>query len=70
MLRKHKILANVHYYPIHLHPYYKKLGFKKGDFPNAEIYSSQAISIPLFLGLKKSQQLYVVEIIKNFSRVL
>jgi UDP-4-amino-4,6-dideoxy-N-acetyl-beta-L-altrosamine transaminase len=69
-LRKHKILANVHYYPIHLHPYYKKLGFKKGDFPNAEIYSSQAISIPLFLGLKKSQQLYVVEIIKNFSRVL
>jgi dTDP-4-amino-4,6-dideoxygalactose transaminase len=37
-LRKHNILAQVHYVPVHLLPYYKALGWKKGDFPNAEKY--------------------------------
>jgi hypothetical protein len=35
-LKEHGIGVNVHYIPIHLHPYYQKLGFKRGDFPEAE----------------------------------
>ena len=47
-MRKKKIGVNVHYIPIHLQPYYKKLNFKKGDFPVSEAYYDSAISIPLY----------------------
>ncbi len=46
-LSKFKIGTQLHYLPIHLQPYYKKLGFRKGDFLNAEKYSRKALSIPL-----------------------
>ena len=48
--------VNVHYIPIHLHPYYSKFGFKVGDFPNAEAYYERAISIPLFHSMTLEQQ--------------
>ena len=41
--------VNLHYIPIHLHPYYSNMGFKKGDYPEAEAYYSEAISIPIYL---------------------
>ncbi|MDA8709154.1 UDP-4-amino-4,6-dideoxy-N-acetyl-beta-L-altrosamine transaminase [Gammaproteobacteria bacterium] len=47
-LRELGIGVNLHYIPIHLHPYYQNLGFQKGDFPNAEIFYSEAISLPMF----------------------
>ena len=47
-LRDSGIGVNLHYIPIHLHPYYENLGFRKGDFPNAESFYSEAISIPMF----------------------
>ncbi|MDA9693774.1 UDP-4-amino-4,6-dideoxy-N-acetyl-beta-L-altrosamine transaminase, partial [Prochlorococcus sp. AH-736-P13] len=37
-MRKNNIGVQLHYQPVHLQPYYKKLGFKEGDFPNAEVY--------------------------------
>lgn len=46
-LSKFKIGTQLHYLPIHLQPYYKKLGFRKGDYLNAERYSQKALSIPL-----------------------
>jgi len=55
-LRNKGIGVNVHYIPIHLHPYYSKLGFKVGDFPNAEAYYERAISIPLFHSMTPQQQ--------------
>ncbi|MCE3232168.1 MAG: synthase [Rickettsiaceae bacterium] len=64
-LRAAGIGVNVHYIPIHLQPYYSKLGFKPGDFPNAEKYYSGAISIPLFSSMKDQEQDYVVQTIKN-----
>lgn len=67
-LRENKIFVNLHYLPVHLHPYYKKYNFKKGDFPNAEIYSQTALSIPIFPNLKINDQLKVVKIIKNFFK--
>ncbi|MFT6072950.1 MAG: UDP-4-amino-4,6-dideoxy-N-acetyl-beta-L-altrosamine transaminase [Alphaproteobacteria bacterium] len=47
-LRSHDIGVNVHYIPIHTHPFYQKLGFKWGDFPIAEAYYHSAISIPMY----------------------
>jgi len=60
-LREKEIGVNVHYIPIHFHPFYKKLGFQEGDFPNAEKYYSKAISIPLYPSLTKKDQNYVIE---------
>ena len=48
LLRAQGIYAHVHYIPIHLQPFYKDLGFKEGDFPNAECYYQQALTLPLF----------------------
>ena len=42
------VAVNLHYIPVHRHPYYEKLGFKSGDFPEAETYYNNAISLPLF----------------------
>ena len=64
-LRDNKILINLHYIPIHLQPYYKKMGFKYGDFPNAEEYYKRAISLPIFPGLTKQQQQDIVKKIKE-----
>lgn len=62
-LRKNKIGVNLHYIPIHYHPYFKKLGFKKGQFPEAEKYYKEAISIPIFPKLKQNELNYIVKTI-------
>lgn len=54
-LREKGIFAHLHYIPIHTQPYYTDLGFKVGDFPNAERYYSQAITLPIFPKLTTSQ---------------
>jgi len=59
---------NLHYLPVHLHPLFRKMGFKRGDFPLAEKYSKCAISIPIYFGLKNKDQKKVINIIKNFLR--
>ena len=51
-LLSYGIGVQVHYSPIHLQPFYKNMGFKEGDFPIAENYSKNAISLPLHLDLK------------------
>jgi len=55
-LREQKIGVNLHYIPIHLQPYYQALGFKVGQFPEAEKYYQQAISIPLFHLMSRKEQ--------------
>ncbi len=64
-LRKLNIGVNVHYIPIHLQPYYEKLGFKKGDFPRAEMFYSRCISIPIFPSLTKEEMAFVVKGVRN-----
>lgn len=61
MLREQGIGVNVHYIPIHTQPYYRRLGFRTGDFPNAERYYSGALSIPLHPRLTEEQQNHVTE---------
>ena len=60
-MRQRNIGVQLHYSPIHLQPYYKQLGFKKGDFPKSEEYSRKALSLPVYEGLKDAQQKYVVK---------
>lgn len=50
------VLVNLHYTPIHMQPYYQKLGFVSGQFPEAEQYYKEAISIPLFSAMTEGQQ--------------
>lgn len=58
-LREAGIGVNVHYIPIHLQPYYARLGFKHGDFPAAERYYRRAITLPLFPAMTEAQQAHV-----------
>lgn len=60
-MRNAGIGVNIHYIPIHTQPYYQALGFSLGDFPNAELFYDQIISIPIYPDLTKVQQDYVVE---------
>ena len=67
-LRKHGILGQVHYIPVHLQPYYRSLGFKRGDFPAAEAYYARAISLPLFPEMTPGQQDRVVAVLREALR--
>ena len=66
-LREQGIGVNLHYIPVHLQPYYQKMGFKQGDFPNAESYYSNAISLPMFHGMTHEQQ---DEVISKLTLIL
>lgn len=59
-LRAAGIGVQLHYTPVHLQPYYRRLGFREGDFPEAEAYASNAISLPLYPGLEDGDQQRVV----------
>lgn len=65
LLRADGIGVNLHYIPVHLQPYYSQFGFKPGDFPQAERYYSQAISLPLYPQLSEVDQDRVVEALKK-----
>ena len=60
-LREAGIGVNVHYMPIHLQPYYRARGFQPGQFPAAEAYAAQALSIPLYPALTDAMQDRVVD---------
>lgn len=64
-LRQAGIIVNLHYIPVHTQPYYERIGFKKGDFPEAERYYGEAISLPMYFELSDKEQDYVVEKLKN-----
>ncbi len=67
-LRSKKINVNLHYIPVHLHPYYRKLGFRKGDFKFSEDHANRSISLPIFPGLKKSKVDFISKTINNFFK--
>ena len=59
-LRSRGIGANLHYSPVHLQPYYRDLGFAPGQFPEAEAYGEEAITLPLYSTLSDKEQDQVV----------
>ncbi|CAD5926310.1 putative protein MJ1066 [Planktothrix agardhii] len=64
-LRAAKIGVNLHYIPVHTQPYYQNLGFKWGDFPQAEQYYQEAISLPIYYGLSDENQDQVGAVLRN-----
>lgn len=60
-LRAAGIGVQVHYIPLHTHPYFRKLGFRRGQYPNAEAHYARAITIPLYAALTDAQQDTVVD---------
>ncbi|GGI54426.1 UDP-4-amino-4,6-dideoxy-N-acetyl-beta-L-altrosamine transaminase [Oxalicibacterium solurbis] len=69
-LRDSEIGVNVHYIPVYQQPYYKKLGFIKDDYPEAEKYYFEAISLPMYPDLTPDQQRYVCRILKEKLAVI
>jgi len=55
-LRANGVGVNLHYIPVHTQPYYQKMGFSLGDFPLAEAYYKDAISLPMFPLLSDKEQ--------------
>jgi dTDP-4-amino-4,6-dideoxygalactose transaminase len=66
-MRKRGYGVQVHYSPIHLQPFYRQMGFRNGDYPEAEKYSRETLSIPIYPGLKTSVQKDVVRIVKMYT---
>jgi dTDP-4-amino-4,6-dideoxygalactose transaminase len=61
--RNNGVGLNVHYIPIYHHPYFSKMGFKSNNFPEAEKYYSEAISIPMYADLSFDQQQHVASVL-------
>lgn len=65
-LRAAGILVNLHYIPVYHHPYYEKTGnYDRNDFPNAETYYAEAISIPMHTILTEADQQFVIDQIEK-----
>jgi len=65
-LRERDIHTQVHYIPVHLQPYYQNLGFKMGDFPVAESFYYNSLSLPMFPTLSNEQQQKVLDACFSF----
>lgn len=64
-LRAKDIMVNLHYIPVHTQPYYQQMGFKQGDYPEAEQYYREAISIPMHPTLTEFEQDTVINALKE-----
>jgi len=66
-LKVRGINTQVHYIPVHLQPYYReRFGYGRGDFPVAEEYYNQALSLPLYPLLTDKEQDYIIHQVWNF----
>ena len=64
-LRALGIGVNLHYIPVHTQPYYQRMGFQTGDFPEAERYYAEAISLPMFQTMSEEQQDQVIAALRE-----
>jgi perosamine synthetase len=64
-LRARQIASQVHYIPVPAQPHYRRLGFRPEDYPNAQRYYHEALSIPLFYDLTGDQQEQIITAIKE-----
>ncbi len=68
-LTEHEIGSGVYYpMPLHLQPCFSDLGYRPGDFPNAEAASKEVLALPVFPELARQQQDIVIETIKEYYR--
>ena len=66
-LREKDIISQVHYIPVHIHPYYRNHGHAAATYPNTENYYNQALSLPLYFGLSNEDQDYVVNQVRELA---
>ncbi|NLJ71761.1 MAG: UDP-4-amino-4,6-dideoxy-N-acetyl-beta-L-altrosamine transaminase [Syntrophomonadaceae bacterium] len=67
-LKENNVGSQVHYFPVHLQPYYRKnFAYKVGDFPNAEDFYERQLSMPLFPGLTMEEQEWVIKVIEGYG---
>lgn len=64
-LREAGIGVNLHYIPVYTQPYYARMGFSSGDFPEAERYYAEAISLPMYPTMTSDQQDMVVQALRR-----
>jgi len=64
-LRAKDIMVNLHYIPVHTQPYYQKMGFKQGEFPQAEQYYREAISIPMHVNLTDDDLQFIAKSLRE-----
>ncbi len=64
-LRARGIQANLHYIPVYRHPFYQTIGFKREEFPEAEAYYREAVSLPIYPTLSDEHQTEVIESLKT-----
>lgn len=64
-LRAKEIGTQVHYIPVHMHPYYEREGYERGAFPVAEGLYEQLLSVPLFPAMLDSDVAYVVSALRE-----
>ena len=64
-LRAKDILVNLHYIPVHTPPFSQQMGFKQGDFPDAEQYYREAISIPMHVNLTEEELQFVASSLRE-----
>jgi hypothetical protein len=65
-LKANGIFAQIHYYPVHLMPYYRNFGWKESDLPVVEDYYSKCISLPMYPTLLEDEQKYVIKKIEEY----
>lgn len=65
LMREAGIGVHVHYIPVHTQPYYRRLGFCEGMFPEAERYYAEALTLPIFAGMTEAEQDRVVEVLRR-----
>ena len=68
-MREQSIGVNLHYIPVHTQPYYQRMGFQVGDYPQAEKYYAEAVSLPMFPSLRNHQQERVAIKLKEILQV-
>jgi len=64
-MRAAGIMVNLHYIPVHRQPYYQQMGFTAGQFPQAERYYKEAMSLPMYPALTEKQQDQVCSVLKT-----
>lgn len=71
MLFEKGITCSIHFKPLHIHPFYRKLyGFREDDFPNSMFFYRSAISLPIFPSLKEEEILYICDTLKSIIKDL
>ena len=64
-MKEQGVVLNLHYIPVHRQPYYEKLGFRQGDFPQSEKYYDEAFTLPLYYDLTNDEQDRIVESLRK-----